>query len=37
LRWDRFNPSAAGAPAGPFNDGADRDQFLFGVDLILTL
>ena len=37
VRWDWFNPSGAGAPAGPFNDGVDRDQFLFGVDLILTL
>jgi len=37
LRWDWFNPSGAGAAAGPFNDGADREQFLFGVDLILTL
>ena len=37
LRWDRFNPSGAGAAAGPFNDNVDRDQFLFGIDLILTL
>ncbi|NQU24844.1 MAG: porin [Candidatus Nealsonbacteria bacterium] len=37
LRWDRFNPSGAGAAAGPFNDATDRDQFLFGIDLILTL